>query len=112
MKPSLLQRYSRRNRKKTATVRPAIAFFAMSTDLPNSTGFGSSSLLMPRTTNSLGAESMTPEGDIERGMCSMEKRVGTTGTDRPTRRKPREPCKVDQNLKFANFQLFVYFYQP
>ena len=72
---------------------------------------------MPRTTNSLGAESMTPEGDMERGMCSMEKRVGTTGTDRPTRRNPREPCREDHNLGcylfiFSCLFTFVYLERP
>ena len=69
----------------------------MSTDLPSSTGFGSSSLLSPSTTNSLGAESMRPEGDMERGMCSREKRVGTTGTESPTTRNPRDPLKAQHS---------------
>ena len=71
---------------------------------------------MPRTTNSFGAESMTPEGDMERGMCSMEKRVGTTGTDRPTRRKPREPCKVSKFkiclFTFSCLLTFAYLERP
>ena len=67
------------------------------TDLPSSTGFGSSSRLSPSTANSLGAESMTPEGDMDLGMCSTEKRAGTTGTESPTRRNPRDPLKAQHS---------------